>query len=320
MSKFNLSVNIGIAAYPKNASNFDELLKNADTALYNAIVNRCKCLYYNDGMNYAIMERLQLMSGLKTAMDNSEFLLYYQPQYRSRDKKIVGFEALVRWNSGKFGLISPAKFIPLAEESMLIIPLGNWILEEAVKFLKHLHTEGYEDLIVSVNISVIQLIQQNFAESVLEIINAYDIPPQCVELEITESAAIESADIVLENMKELRSKGVRFALDDFGTGYSSLNYVTSLPINTLKIDKSFIDSIGKANDIGFLTGYIIEIGRKLGLSVVAEGVETEIQFKYLEKKHCERIQGFLLSRPVSADKAEKLIVQEYVISDSLFTG
>lgn len=294
----SLSINIGIGRYPEDAASFDDLLKNAETAMYRTNEQQCKYLFYNKGMNDAIVERLNLRNSLKAAMENGEFILYYQPQYRSRDRKIMGFEALVRWKSKSLGMIPPSKFIPVAEESKLIIPLGEWILEEAIKFIKKIHSRGYPDLIISVNISVIQLIQRNFSETVLHLIQEYDLPPESLELEITESVMMESVDSVLHNIVILRSAGIRIALDDFGTGYSSLNYLTQLPINTLKIDKSFIDDIGQVKEKGLLLGSIVEIGRKLGLSIVAEGVETEDQLSYLARRNCERVQGYLFSKPI----------------------
>ncbi len=303
----NLSITIGISLYPKDADNFDDLLKNADTAMYKANEKLCKYVFYNQEMNDAIVERLNLRNSLKAALDHGEFLLYYQPQYWSRDKSIMGLEALVRWKSKSMGLVSPAKFIPIAEESKLIIPLGDWILEEALKFLRKVHDQGHRYLIMSVNISPIQLIQRNFAETVLCLLEKYELYPDNLELEITESAMMESVELVLHNIIILRNKGVRIALDDFGTGYSSLNYLTKIPINTLKIDKSFIDNIGQVKEKSLLISSIVDIGRKLGLSIVAEGVETENQFDYLQRRHCERIQGYLFSRPLPEEEVLRLM-------------
>lgn len=310
-NNISLTANVGIAVYPRDAQNIDELLKNADTAMYRAVEKKCKYLFFEKEMNESITERLNLRNSLKVALENKEFLLYYQPQIRAADRSIVGFEALVRWKNDALGMVPPAKFIPIAEESKMIIPLGDWILEEAVKFIKKVHEQGYPDLIISVNISVVQLIQSNFAEKVIKIAEEYNLPFGSLELEITETDMMESLDLAINNIMVLRSKGVRIALDDFGTGYSSLNYLTSLPLDTLKIDKSFIDNIGEEKEKSLLTGSIVEIGRKLGLSIVAEGVETEDQYKYLAKRHCERIQGYFFSRPLPEEEAIKLMtVQE----------
>lgn len=307
----SLSTHLGISLYPKDADNFNDLLKHADTAMYKANEQRNKYLFFDKGMNDSIIERLNLRIRLKEALENNEFLLYYQPQYRSSDRRIMGFEALVRWQSPALGMVSPMKFIPVAEESMLILPLGEWILEEAIRFIKKIHGAGYTDMIMSVNISVFQLMQENFADTVINLIETYDLAPDLLELEITESAMMESMKSVLKNITALKNRGIRFALDDFGTGYSSLNYLTQLPINTLKIDKSFIDNIGRIKEKAFLISSIMEIGQKLGLSIVAEGVETEDQFKYLVKRRCERIQGYLLSKPLPEGDVMRKLMEEF---------
>ena len=303
----SLQVNVGIALYPKDAQTLDELVKNADTALYKAGERMSKYIFYNKRMKNALVERLNMQNNIRLALENEEFVLFYQPQYRSKDQKIVGLEALIRWRTADGTFISPGEFISVAEESKLIIPLGDWVLRKALLFLKELRQRGHTDMLMSVNLSVIQLMQRHFSESVIRILDDYDIPPDCLEFEITESTLMESVNAVMHNLIALNTKGIRIALDDFGTGYSSLNYLTRLPIHTLKIDKSFIDHIGRMKEKGLLIGSIIEIGRNLGLSIVAEGVETRAQFDYLLKKHCERIQGFLFSKPVPANQILELV-------------
>lgn len=302
-----IEVNIGVALYPQDANNFEVLYKNADTAKYKADEKRMKYAFYNQDMNDAILERLNLQNSLRAALDKKEFILHYQPQYRAADKKIMGFEALVRWNSETMGMISPARFIPIAEETHLIIPLGEWILEEAIRFIKKLHLRGYTDLIMSVNISGIQFIQKDFSEFVINLLKKYDLPPKNLELEITESVMMRSMENVINNLDKIREAGIHIALDDFGTGYSSLNYLTKIPINTLKIDKTFIDDIGLKKDRSLLIESIVDIGHGLGLSIVAEGVETEDQYNYLLECKCERIQGYFFSRPLHEDKVLDLI-------------
>lgn len=306
----SISINAGIAVYIKHAENFEELLKNADTAKYKATEKRSRYEFYDKDMNDTIVERLSLRNSLKIALDNKEFVLYYQPQYRTKDKKIMGFEALVRWKSDSLGIVSPGRFIPVAEESGLIIPLGDWILEESIKFIKRIHNQGYPEMIISVNISAIQLIQDNFSDKVYELLKIYDLKPEYLELEITESVMMESMDSVINNINRIREMGISIALDDFGTGYSSLNYLTKIPINTLKIDKSFIDNIGLMREKNLLIGSIVEIGRRLGLSIVAEGVETEDQYKYLAQKRCERIQGYFFSKPLPQDMIFSLLTSD----------
>lgn len=306
----NVSVNAGIAIYHKHADSFEELLKNADVAKYKATEKRSKYEVYDKAMNDAIVERLHLGNSLKMALENKEFMLYYQPQYRTKDKKIIGFEALIRWKSESMGIVSPGRFIPVAEETGLIIPLGDWILEEAVKFIKSIHGQGYPDMIISVNISAIQLIQDDFSDKVAGVLEKYDLDSDYLELEITESVMMESMDSVINNINRLREMGVSIALDDFGTGYSSLNYLTKIPINTLKIDKSFIDNIGIMDEKDSLISSIVDIGQRLGLSIVAEGVETEEQFKYLAQKRCERIQGYFFSKPLPQDSVFDLLKEQ----------
>ena len=302
-----IETNIGVALYPKDGSSFDIIYKNADTAKFQADEKRMKYAFYNQDMNDAILERLNLQNSLRTALNKKEFVLFYQPQYRAADKKIMGFEALVRWNSEHMGMVPPTKFIPIAEETHFIIPLGAWILEEAVKFIKRLHNLGHTDLIMSVNISSIQFNQKDFSEFVIDLINRYDLPPKTLELEITETVMMGSMDNVINNMNRIREIGIRIALDDFGTGYSSLNYLTKIPINTLKIDKVFIDDVGLKRERSLLVETIVNIAHALGLSIVAEGVETEEQYMYLLEHKCERIQGYYFSKPLPEDKVMDLI-------------
>lgn len=306
----NLTVNAGVAMYPKDANNFDDLLKNSDIAKYSANEQGTKYVSFDKYMNDIIVERLNLRNSLKVALENNEFVLFYQPQYRSSDRKIMGFETLIRWKNKLLGMVSPAKFIPAAEESGVIIPLGDWILEESIKFIKEIHRLGHNELIISVNISVVQLNQEGFAERVIELLEKYELPAEKLELEITESIMMDSLDTLIYNIDMIRQAGVHIALDDFGTGYSSLNYLTKIPINTLKIDKSFIDTIGHASERTLLLDSIMEIGHSLGLSIVAEGVETEEQYLYLKKIKCERIQGYYFCKPVPEDQILKLLKNE----------
>ena len=294
----NLSTSVGIATYPEDAKDFDELFKNADTAMYKAKERRNKYVFYHKDMNDAIIERLNLTNYLRGALENDEFIVYYQPQYRVRDRKVIGFEALLRWNSPKLGMVSPVRFIPVAEESKLINPIGEYVLRTALSFLKRVNCMGYGQFLMCINISIIQLMQKDFIGKVLKLLEEYDIPSEFLELEITESVLMESIASVIHNIILLRKAGVKIALDDFGTGYSSLNYLTQLPINTLKIDKSFIDNIGHVKEKSLLISTIVDIGRKLGLSIVAEGVEMQEQLDYLTRRRCDRVQGFLLSKPL----------------------
>lgn len=305
----NLSASIGIATYPDNAEDFDALLKNADTAMYKAKEKRNRYMFYRREMNEAIVERLNITNCLRDALDNDELMVYYQPQYRIIDHQIVGFEALLRWNSPKLGMVPPQKFIPIAEESKQINPIGEYVLRTAIAFLGKINRMSGMRYMMCINISIIQIMQKDFTETVLGILKEYGVPSELLELEITESVLMESIASVIHNIMLLRKAGVKIALDDFGTGYSSLNYLTQLPINTLKIDKSFIDNIGHVKEKSLLISTIVDIGRKLGLSIVAEGVEMQEQLDYLTRRRCDRVQGFLFSGPLPGGDIEDMVMK-----------
>lgn len=306
-ANIRLSTSIGITRFPEDAQSFDGLFKNAEMAMYKAKVKRCKYLFYHGGLNAAVVERLNLINYLKGALECNEFTIHYQPQYDIRNKRIVGLEALLRWENKYLGKVSPAKFIPIAEETRLIVPIGEYVLRSALAFLRKLREMGHDQLIMCVNISTIQLMQKDFTGMVLDILRENQIPSRFLELEITESILLDSAAPAMENIAVLREAGVKIALDDFGTGYSSMNYLMRLPINTLKIDKSFIDNIGQARGNELLVSAIMNIGRRLGLTIVAEGVEHQEQLEYLLRRKCDRVQGFLLSKPLCEEETELLL-------------
>ncbi|HHT62531.1 MAG: putative bifunctional diguanylate cyclase/phosphodiesterase [Bacillota bacterium] len=239
---------------------------------------------------------------LRNALGNNEFALYYQPQYDLATGRIYSFEALLRWVSPQYGNVLPAKFIRFAEESGLIIPIGKWVLKTACSFLKSLHDRGYNEIVISVNISVAQLMQNDFVEMITNILNEVSLDPTFLELELTESIIMETLDTNYKKLERLLQLGITISIDDFGKGYSSLSYLKSLPVNKLKIDKSFIEGIGSNKDF---TGSIVEIGHRIGLDVVAEGVETKEQLDYLSQAKCNFAQGYWLGMPVSADEALK---------------
>lgn len=304
----NVSCSVGIAIYPTDADNFDGLLKNADTALYKAKEKgKNRYEFYNISMNEAIYEKLYIQSYMKTALALDEFKLHYQPLYTARNQKLIGFEALLRWTNPDMGQISPERFIPVAEETRLILPIGDWVLKNACWFLKKLHDIGGTELTMSINISILQLQQPDFANSVLKVLEQNNLQPEALELEITESVLIQYIDEVADNISLLKSIGIKITLDDFGTGYSSLNYLTQLPISTLKIDRSFIERIGNTEDNKLIIEPIIFISRKMGLITVAEGVETKLQLDYLRKLGCDVIQGYLLGRPQPEETIMELV-------------
>jgi len=297
--QLHISVSIGISKHPENGDCFEELLKHADIAMYKAKeLGKNRYVFYTQQMNDEIMERVTIQNHMSNALINNEFILYYQPQFDAKEKSITGFEALVRWNSPVLGMVSPVDFIHIAEENRIIIPLGKWILKRACEFIKQINKVYSSEYVISVNISIIQLLQDDFADMVLSTLENIDLNPRFLELELTESILMQSFDIVIDKLNNLNKAGIRIALDDFGKGYSSLSYLRYLPISTLKIDKSFIDNIDNTKDDTLIES-IIYMGKKIGLLIIAEGVESQNQLDYLQRNKCDRIQGYLLGKPMS---------------------
>jgi EAL domain-containing protein (putative c-di-GMP-specific phosphodiesterase class I) len=257
-------------------------------------------------MNEAFTEKVSIEKYMKKALDLNEFELYYQPQLDLKTNRITGLEALLRWNSPDLGPVPTLKFISVAEDTHFIIPLGDWVLQNACIFIKKLEEMGYLELGVSVNISILQLLQDDFIDKVMNIIHSYQINPELLELEITESILVESFERIKAKLQKLRDHHVRIALDDFGKGYSSLSYLKQLPITTMKIDKSFIDYISDQNEDDFVRN-IISMGKDLGMSVIAEGVEVKHQLDYLMKNDCDKIQGFYFCKPKTEDGIIQMI-------------
>lgn len=306
-SVIHTSLSIGIALCPEHGNSMLELMKYADIAMYKAKEEgRSTYVIYNEIMNEVFTEKMDIEKNLHKAIENNEFEIYYQPQLDLVSNAISGFEALLRWNSPELGFVSPLKFIKVAEDSHLIIPLGKWVFENACAFLSELHKQGYSNLTISINISILQLLQSDFNDMIINTLTHYDIKPQFVELEVTESVLMESFDTIGKKLELLRDMGVKVALDDFGKGYSSLNYLKQLPISTLKIDKSFIDCIcSEENEV--LTGQIVKIGMSMGMTVIAEGVEKKEQLEYLIQNGCHKIQGYIFSKPVPQAEVMKLL-------------
>lgn len=307
-SNMFITISMGAALYPEHGESMDELLKNADIALYKAKeTGRNRIVFYTKPLNEAVSERVLIEKHLRTALDNNEFELHYQPQLDIATRKISGFEALLRWKSPELGFVSPLKFINIAEDTHLIIPIGDWVLKNACKYLKELHQQGYDGMSMSVNISMLQLLQDDFVDKVMDILDWSKLDSRYLELEITESILMESYEAIAGKLKLLRGRGIKLALDDFGKGYSSLNYLRQLPISTIKIDKSFIDTIGAVGKHKSLTDLMVRIGRTMGMCVVAEGVETQDQLDYLVKHKCDKMQGYLFSKPVPGEKVMDIL-------------
>lgn len=304
------TLSIGISLYPIHSEDPGELLKYADIAMFQSKkTGKNRAVLYNNNMLSAINERMNLGEYLHDALERNELDVMYQPQINTESRRITGFEALLRWNNRILGKVTPDKFISVAEETHLIIPIGDWILTKACRFIKKMQSQGYPHLCISVNISMIQLLQENFVNRVQRALEETEIDPAKLELEITESILMESHTIITTHLARLRSLGIGIALDDFGKGYSSLSYLEQLPITTLKIDKIFIDGITDAEKDTSITGNIVKIGKKLGLSVVAEGVESEVQLAYLANQQCDKIQGWIFSKALSEEDAEKFVIE-----------
>lgn len=303
-----ITVSIGIALSPEHGKSADELLKNADIAMYNAkSIGKNTYAVFDESLKNTIMKRMEIEEQMRNALDNKEFMLYYQPQIDIQTGKISGFEALLRWNNTKLGFIPPDQFIPIAEDNHTIIPLGQWVLKEACHFIKTIHCLGYKDMNISVNVSIRQLLQQNFLNIVKQTLKDVGLSSKFLEIEITESVLMESYEIVCKKLEYLYDMGVSIALDDFGKGYSSLTYLKDLPISTLKIDKSFVDDVLMDGYNKALTELIISIAQKMQLNIVAEGVEVTEQLAFLKQKKCDKFQGYLFSRPIPENEIINLL-------------
>ncbi len=303
--EFAISPSVGISLFPDHAQTASDLLKHADTAMYQAkAAGKRTFVRYAEAMDNDIRQRANLITALRRVLERDELQLVYQPQVNLRNGRIGSVEALLRWNSPEFGLILPGQFIPLAEESGLIVPIGEWVLAEACRTLAAWRRAGIDPrLVMAINVSALQLLRSDLAGSVRRALAENDLPASVLELELTESVLMSNAELARERLRAFRRMGISIAVDDFGTGYSSLAYLHRLPINTLKIDKAFIDGLASNEDSEdtTITTTIIAMARTLGLQVVAEGVETPEQLAFLEQHACDLAQGFWISRPLPAE-------------------
>ena len=296
---------IGITIYPDDAADMRTLLKNADTAMYRSKERgRNRYQFYTSDMNAKAYEYLLLENNLRHALEREEFRLYYQPQIDLHTQGIFGVEALLRWEHPEQGILPPEHFIPFAEETGLIIPIGEWVLREACKQARQWQDMGLPATRVAVNLSMRQFRQKDFVSLVADILAETNLNPQYLELEVTESFLAHNADQATEILRSLHRLGVHLSVDDFGTGYSSLSYLKQFPLNTLKIDQSFVRDISSNPDGATIAEAIIALGQSLRLNVIAEGVETEDQMFFLRSRGCDRVQGFLFSHPLPASKME----------------
>ncbi|OEF98401.1 putative bifunctional diguanylate cyclase/phosphodiesterase [Desulfuribacillus alkaliarsenatis] len=301
-----VSSSVGISIYPNDGIDLDMLIKNADIALHQA-KDKGRNTYqkYRYEMNSKHAKRIKIECDLRKAIEFQEFEVYYQPQTDADTGKVVCMEALVRWNHPELGVVLPSEFIPVAEETGLIINIGEWVLREACRQTKEWQEAGYNHIKISVNLSARQFQQENLVETVSSILRECGLDANYLVLEITETVSMQNIDFVVRTLKELNELGIQVSIDDFGTGYSSLLYLKSFPIQSLKIDRSFIRDIIDDTDDAAIASAIIAMAHNLKLKVVAEGVETEEQLKYLKENHCDNFQGYLFSKPVPAEEFEK---------------
>ena len=306
-----VTASIGISIFPNDGEDSDTLLRNADVAMYRAKdLGKNNYQFYSDDLSARIFERMTLESHLRHALERNEFVLYYQPQIDTRTQKIMGVEALLRWKHPEFGLVTPNNIVPLMEETGLIEKVGHWALETACRQARKWHDAGWTYLHLSVNISSRQFNDPDFISLVHDIISTTGINPEYLELELTESMLIRNASATINALNTLSSLGVRFAIDDFGTGYSSLSYLRRFPIDTIKIDRSFIHDVTDNPDDAAIASAIIVMGQNLSLNVIAEGVENQQQLEFLSSRNCHYLQGNLFSRPLPAEEFSTLLRQQ----------
>lgn len=304
----HISASIGISRFPQDATNVESMLRNAETAMYHAkSLGRSRYQFFDPAMNEAIQERLTLEVDLRQALARHELMLHYQPQVNIQTGNIEGVETLLRWNHPVKGMIPPGVFIPVAEESDLIVPIGVWILDTACAQAKAWQKAGYPPIRVAVNLSAKQFQHPGLGQAISKALAQHDLDPRCLELEITESVLMQGGSGVLEVLAELRRKGHPLTIDDFGTGYSSLSYLKRFPLTGVKIDRSFVRDLPYDADDVSITLAILAMAESLGLEVVPEGIETEAQLEFLRQHHRGLVQGFLFARPMPADDIGRLL-------------
>ncbi len=315
--ELSVTCSIGITDFPDSGTSIDEPLKNANSALYESQKSgRNTYTVFHPRIKEKINKLIAIECNLREALYKDEFELYYQPKIDTSNQTSCSAEALIRWHhNGQ--IVSPSDFIPIAERSNLIIDIGNWVIDEACHQMSKWEKIGLAAKTISVNISPKHFLAPDFVNTVKYALIRHEIPAHCLELEITEEATMQNSNIIINKLKELKSLGVTISIDDFGTGYSSLSYIRELPIDTIKIDKSFIDAMTKSNNDLVIVQMIIQLAKKLNLKVVAEGVETEQQQHILSKYECDYLQGYLFSKPLSTDKYKQYLIQSDSISHTM---
>ena len=299
-----ISTSIGIAHYPDDGLNMETLIKHADIAMYNVKENgKANYQFYADNMHEVFSKHLSLENDMRRALNDNQFKLFYQPQIDIETNKIFAMEALIRWDHPERGIISPNDFIALAEETGLIQPIGNWIINTACQELKKWRDAGLDSIKMAINLSSCQLEQEDIIDSILQALESNDIPGDMLEIEITENVLMKDIDNTIKKLRQLSNYGIKIAIDDFGTGYSSLNYLKRLPIDTLKIDRSFINDMHESKENSSIVKAIIAMAQGMNLNIISEGVETHAQLQQLIEWRCKIMQGFLFSRPIPSTDA-----------------
>jgi EAL domain-containing protein (putative c-di-GMP-specific phosphodiesterase class I) len=315
------TASLGISVYPDDGLDAETLIKNADTAMYQAKEDgRQGYRFFKPAMNVRAMERQSIEEGLRRALDREEFVLNYQPKINLKTGTIVGAEALIRWTHPTRGSVSPAQFIPVAEDCGLILPIGNWVLRAACTQARAWVDAGLPMATIAVNVSAMELWNENFLIGLFAILNETGLDPRALELELTESVLMKRADSAAATLRTLRERGVQVAIDDFGTGYSSLSYLRKFPIDALKIDQSFVREITTGPDEATMVTAVISMARSLKLRVVAEGVETREELAFLRAHQCDEAQGYYFSRPVPPREFAKLLETGIPATDRVPAG
>ena len=314
--ELHVTASIGISVYPEDGLDVETLIQNADTAMYQAKENgRQSYQFFEAAMNVRAVERQSIEESLRRALERNEFALHYQPKINLRTRAITGAEALIRWTHPTRGAVSPAQFIPVAEDCGLILPIGEWVLREACTQAQAWVDAGLPEISMAVNVSAIQFQQKGFLKGVFDILEETGFDPTCLEVEVTESALMKRAEITAVVLQMLRGGGVKVAIDDFGTGYSSLSYLRKFPLDALKIDQSFVRQITTTPDETTIVSAIISMAQSLKLRIVAEGVETAEELAFLEAHDCEEAQGYYFSRPMPAEQFAALLASQQALAN-----
>lgn len=311
----HVGASVGIAAYPRDAKDRGTLMKYADTAMYRVKNSgRNSYRFFSQDMHDSSMEHQTIANALHDALEKGETSVAYQPLINFKSGKTIGMEALLRWNNSKLGQVSPTKFIPIAEDTGLIVPIGEWVIRDVCRTIAEWKAKGIEVPRVAINLSARQFRLKTLVEDIARVLDETGTDPRRIGLEITESMLIENVEQAVETLEKLSALGFEVSIDDFGTGYSSLSYLKRFPVKKLKIDRSFVNDIVSDADDVVIVRSIIDLAHNLGLRVVAEGVENEDQFEMLREMGCDCAQGYLFSRPISADEMEIRLANEGILS------